>query len=279
MLKLKIRLFFLEHKIITYLILILSMLLIMSKISFKISMPNDPTTIGVLGTLLGAIVGGLFSLIGSVYVNNKKIISESEIKKKNVIYRPLYDELLDTKKIIEIENRYPTYVRYQKGQQTITRHPQITAWQRICSDSRILDTPNVLKEQYQRYLKSIENYTKVRNEANEIIQSVINKTVKDEIGKENAITNLGSCLSDEILDNTLTGNKLKSYWHLSGEDENSNDKWDEVASKISSKCNNFEEIKTIRNAYNDWISIQDETIKLLELLILEINIKYEKQRR
>ena len=279
MLKLKIRLFFLEHKIITYLILILSMLLIMSKISFKISMPNDPTTIGVLGTLLGAIVGGLFSLIGSIYVNNKKIISESEIKKKNVIYRPLYDELLDTKKIIEIENRYPTYVRYQKGQQTITRHPQITAWQRICSDSRILDTPNVLKEQYQRYLKSIENYTKVRNEANEIIQSVINKTVKDEIGKENTITNLGSCLSDEILDNTLTGNKLKSYWHLSGEDENSNDKWDEVASKISSKCNNFEEIKTIRNAYNDWISIQDETIKLLELLILEINIKYEKQRR
>ncbi len=279
MLKLKIRLFFLEHKIITYLILILSMLLIMSKISFKISMPNDPTTIGVLGTLLGAIVGGLFSLIGSIYVNNKKIISESEIKKKNVIYRPLYDELLDTKKIIEIENRYPPYVSYQKGQQTITRHPQITAWQRICSDSRILDTPNVLKEQYQRYLKSIENYTKVRNEANEIIQSVINKTVKDEIGKENAITNLGSCLSDEILDNTLTGNKLKSYWHLSGEDENSNDKWDEVASKISSKCNNFEEIKTIRNAYNDWISIQDETIKLLELLILEINIKYEKQRR
>ena len=43
---------------------------------------EDPTTIGVLGTLLGAIVGGLFSLIGSIYVNNKKIISESEIKKR-----------------------------------------------------------------------------------------------------------------------------------------------------------------------------------------------------
>ena len=279
MLKLKIKLFFLEHKIIKYLILILFFVLIISKISFKVSIPEDSTTIGVLGTLLGAIVGGLFSLIGSIYVNNKKIISESEIKRKNIIYRPLYDELLDTKKIIEIENRYPTYVRYQKGQQTITRHPQITAWDRICSDNRILDTPRILKEQYQKYLKSIENYTKVRNDANDIIQNIINGTLKDEIGKENTITNLGSCLSDEILDNTLTGNKLKSYCQVSRKEENSNDEWNEVASKISSKCNNLEEIQTIRNAYDDWISVQDETIKLLELLILEINIKYEKRRR
>lgn len=279
MLKMKIKLFLLEYKKIIYAIIVVLLLIVLVKIPFKISIPNDPTKIGVLGTLLGAIVGGVFSLIGSIYVNNKQIVSESEIKRKNIIYRPLYDELLDTKKIIEVENRYPTYIRYQKDYQTIKRHPQITAWDRICSDSRILDTPKILKKQYQKYLKSIEDYSSIRNSANEIIQNIINKTLQSELGIGNTITNLGSCLSDEILDNTLNGNKLKGYCHMQGKDTTSDEKYNIAANIVLDKCENIEEIKNIRNAYHNWVNIQNETIELLELLILEINVKFEKQRR
>lgn len=279
MLKMKIKLFLLEHRRIIYIILIALLLLALIKIPFKISIPDDPTKIGVLGTLLGAVVGGVFSLIGSIYVNNKQIVSESEIKRKNIIYRPLYDELLDTKKIIEVENRYPTYISYRKGQQTIRRHPQITAWDRICGDSRILDTPKILKTQYQKYLKSVEDYSLIRNSANDIIQNIINETLHSELGKENTITNLGSCLSDKILDNTLNGNKLKGYCHMQGKEETSDEKYNIVASIILDKCKNIEKIENIRNAYHNWVNMQNETIELLELLILEINVKFEKQRR
>lgn len=279
MLKMKIKLFLLEHRRIIYVIFIVLLLLFLMKMPFKISIPDDPTKIGVLGTLLGAVVGGVFSLIGSIYVNNKQIVSEAEIKRKNIIYRPLYDELLDTKKIIEVENRYPTYINYQKGQQTIRRHPQITAWERICSDSRILDTPKILKTQYQKYLKSVEDYSLIRNSANDIIQNIINETLRSELDKENTITNLGSCLSDEILDNTLNGNKLKGYCHMQGKNETSDEKYNIAASIVLDKCKNIEKIENIRNAYHNWVNIQNETIELLELLILEINVKFEKQRR
>ena len=279
MLKMKIKLFLLEHRRIIYVIFIVLLLLFLMKMPFKIAIPDDPTKIGVLGTLLGAVVGGVFSLIGSIYVNNKQIVSEAEIKRKNIIYRPLYDELLDTKKIIEVENRYPTYISYQKGQQTIRRHPQITAWERICSDSRILDTPKILKTQYQKYLKSVEDYSLIRNSANDIIQNIINETLRSELDKENTITNLGSCLSDEILDNTLNGNKLKGYCHMQGKNETSDEKYDIAASIVLDKCKNIEKIENIRNAYHNWVNIQNETIELLELLILEINVKFEKQRR
>ena len=41
-------------------------------------------TIAVLGTLLGAIVGGLFTLIGTNYLHRKTLKAQTEIKKINV---------------------------------------------------------------------------------------------------------------------------------------------------------------------------------------------------
>ncbi len=281
MIKIKINLFFLEHKIIIYFAIVLIIVMLLVKYPPNLLISDDPVMISVIGTLLGAIVGGTFSLIGSIYVNNKKIISDSEVKRKNIIYRPLYDELLDTKKIIEIENRYPSYVTYEQGYQTITRHPQITAWNRICSDSRILDTPKIVKKQYEKYLFSIEKYISIRNSANDLIQDVINKILKKEIGTECSITNLGSCVASEILDDNLKGNIIKDHCNMALKEEVkvSEEKWDEIKSEIFNSCNSIEKIKDIRKAYYDWINIQNETIKMLELLILEINIKYEKQRR
>ena len=86
-------------------------------------------------------------------------------------------------------------------------------------------------------------------------------------------------MSDEILDNTLNGNKLKGYCNMQGKDETSDEKYNIVASIVLDKCKNIEKIENIRNAYHNWVNMQNETIELLELLILEINIKFEKQRR
>jgi len=64
-------------------------------------------------------------------------------------------------------------------------------------------------------------------------------------------------------------------WYES-QDETLNEKYNIAASIVLDKCKNIEKIENIRNAYYNWAKMQNETI---ELLILEVNLKYEKQRR
>ena len=52
----------------------------------------------------------------------------------------------------------------------------------------------------------------------------------------------------------------------------------EVERALYNKCNELKEIKDVRNAYNIWLKEQSKTIELLENLIIEVAIKYEKQR-
>ena len=53
--------------------------------------------------------------MGSIYVNNKQLTSNFEIKRKNIIYRPLYDELLEIRKILVEENPYPHFVEFDRA--------------------------------------------------------------------------------------------------------------------------------------------------------------------
>ena len=43
----------------------------------------------------------------------------------------------------------------------MTRHPQYTAWQRIQNDTRILQTPDILRNQLNKLYASIEDYLKI----------------------------------------------------------------------------------------------------------------------
>lgn len=279
---LKIKIFIAEHRIVLYVLFIIG--IIITIINFPISstiFPKDSTMVGVVGTLLGAIIGGVFTLIGSIYVNNKQIIANSEIKRKNVIYRPLYDELLEIKEIIDKENSFPNRVEFGRGMQTIKRHPQISAWQRINKDSRKLDTPKILKKQYEKYFEIVKRYVDIRPDANNIIQDIINEVLKKKIGTECTISNLGYFVSSDILKNGRNSNVIREHCKDSLKDkiEISDDIWDEIEKEIYDILENNIKIKNIKNSFYNWTKVQDETIELLELLILEINIKYEKQRR
>ena len=278
---LKIKIFIAEHRIILYVLFIIG--IIITIINFPISniFPKNPTMVGVVGTLLGAIIGGAFTLIGSIYVNNKQITANSEIKRKNIIYRPLYDELLEIKEITDKENSFPNHVEFGRGLQTSKRHPQISAWQRINKDSRKLDTPKVLKKQYEKYIEIVKRYVDIRPDVNNIIQDVINEVLKKKVGTECTISNLGYCVSSDILKNSKKSNVIREHCKnsLKTKVEISDDIWDEIEREICDALENNIKIKNIKNAFYNWTKVQDETIELLELLILEINIKYEKQRR
>lgn len=278
--KIKIKINLYKYRYLIYLILLVIVLLLFVKVLPYINIPTDAATIGVVGTLLGAIVGGIFTLIGSIYVNNKQLTANFEIKRKNIIYRPLYDELLDVNKIIVEENPYPTYIVFEKRTQTIVRHPQFDAWNRIKSDSRILETPKCLKEQYNKLIDSIKEYEKIRTSVNEPIKIVLNEELKNKFGTSCSISNIGDVISSEILENRTD----KHFWGfyitnpMNREENLSDIQIAELEQSLYNKCNELQEIKDVRNAYNIWLKEQNKTIELLENLIIEIGIKYEKQR-
>lgn len=278
--KIKIKINLYKYRYLIYLIFLVIGLLAFTKVLPYINIPTDATTIGVVGTLLGAVVGGIFTLIGSIYVNNKQLVSNFEIKRKNIIYRPLYDELLEINKIVTEENPYPTYIVFGKRTQTIIRHPQFDAWNRINSDSRILETPKCLKKQYNKLIYSIKKYEKLRDTVNEPIENALNEELSRKFNISCSITNIGDVISSDILENKFSKHYLKSY--INNPFNNGEDISDEEILKVEQallkKCNEIEEIKNIRSIYNDWIKEQRKTIELLENLIIEIGIKYEKQR-
>lgn len=278
--KIKIKINAYKYRFVIFFIILIIILLIFIKVQPYIKISIDATNIGVIGTLLGAIVGGIFTLMGSIYVNNKQLTSNFEIKRKNIIYRPLYDELLEIRKILVEENPYPHYVEFERTTQTIVRHPQFNAWNRIKNDSRILETPKCLKEQYNKLINCIEEYIKIRNSVNESIKNILNEELSIRFNKTCSISNIGEVISSEILENKSDKHFLESYIvnPMNHEEELSEQQITEVEQAIYERCNNMKKINKVRNIYNNWIKEQENTIELLENLILEIGIKYEKQR-
>ena len=113
----RIKLFFAKHKTIKALCLII---LAIIALYFAIIIPYKSyadildTSRGIVGTLLGAFVGGGFTLIGSITVTKHTQKATNAIKKKNIIFKPLYDELMENHSIYLKENPYPRYISFEK---------------------------------------------------------------------------------------------------------------------------------------------------------------------
>ncbi len=129
--RLKLRLFISKYRIVIIVALVITLVGVVTFSALQIDgdkIIGNSTLFGVIGTLLGALIGGVFSLMGSVWVNSKQQRALQNVKRKNVIYSPLYDELVDIQNNILQQNPYPNYVVFKKDTQTILPHPQFSAW-------------------------------------------------------------------------------------------------------------------------------------------------------
>lgn len=234
--------------------------------------------IGIFGAILGAIVGGILTLFGSIYVNNNQMKSKSAIQRKNVIYRPLYDELIEIRNILE-GNPYPRYIKFSKGPQTINPHPQFSAWGRIKNDSRLIQTPKYLAdgmdELYEAVYKYLERFPKASSE----IQDKNNEILLRKHNTQFTIQNLGDVIIAKlILRNRPKGSLLKEYVELglkSGKTI-SVDEILELEKLVYEECHQLDSLKRLIVSYNDWIETHEEMINTLKILIELISIKYEK---
>lgn len=114
---LKVKYWMEKHKKIIILFLGIAILVVIIWMVTNIDLSfiiEDATLFGVVGTLLGAVIGGAFSLLGSVWVNSRQQRAVQNIKRKNVIYSPLYDELVDIQNNILEQNPYSNYIVLKK---------------------------------------------------------------------------------------------------------------------------------------------------------------------
>ena len=231
--------------------------------------------IAVIASLLGAVVGGVFTLLGSVYVNQKQLKAQTYIKRKNLIYKPLYDELGEIENVILVDNPFPSYITFNQHPQTITKHPQYTVWGRIKSDTRYLETPQELILEIEKLYECISKYLRVRNGNNEYMTKLFNGILNDVLGTQCTIKNIGDCLIPYALNNKREDISIYYSDALVDKIEVTDEQNKLINSKFYQKCFEDKTILSIMEARKDWDIQQKKVIELLTNLIEYVNIKYE----
>ena len=231
--------------------------------------------IAVVGTLLGALIGGVFTLMGSVYVNKKQLKAQNYIKRKNLIYKPLYDELCTIENDVLSENPFPRIIVFKPQDFGNLKYPQYTVWDRIKSDTRYLETPKNLISEMERLYSKIGEYLETRTGKNEEITDLTNGIFQEVIGTQSSIGNLGDCVIDYALEDTQDDIcKYCNYGLIDNVDVT-----EEQRSKINQlfyeRCRENASIQKIKKAKQEWDVQQKKVIDLLTDLIQYVNVKYE----
>lgn len=276
--KLKFKIYVYKHRKILAIIFTFVVIFFLVKIykSYNFTkITNNPTTFGVIATLLGAVIGGVFTLLGSIWVNKREQKSIYNLRRKNIIYSPLYDELINIKMNILEKNQYPSYIVFGIRQQTIIPHPQYSAWDRIKNDTRYLEVPLLLKYQMEKLYDTLREYISIRNSADAEIKEIVNKVLVMNGFEPSTIINLGEVLSSDI----LQGKDVDIFNEIYFSKEKCNISKEEVK-KINLQILNFAHellsLNNIRRVYTIWMQEQDKAIEILSLLIKEIMQKYER---
>lgn len=275
--KLKFKIYVYKHRKILAIIFTFVVIFFLVKIykSYNFTkITNNPTTFGVIATLLGAVIGGVFTLLGSIWVNKREQKSIYNLRRKNIIYSPLYDELINIKMNILEKNQYPSYIVFGIRQQTIIPHPQYSAWDRIKNDTRYLEVPLLLKYQMEKLYDTLREYISIRNSADAEIKEIVNKVLVMNGFEPSTIINLGEVLSSDI----LQGKDVDIFNEIYFSKEKCNISKEEVKKinlQILNFANELSSLNNIRRVYTIWMQEQDKAIEILSLLIKEIMQKYE----
>lgn len=276
----KIKLFFAKYSkwisagIILLLIIILIILYYKFNLIEKIGTFSSET-IAVIGTLLGAIIGGVFTLIGSIYVNKNQLKAQTYIKRKNVIYKPLYDEICDIEYNILVKNPFPEIIEFRLIEHGYLKCPQYTVWERIKSDTRYLETPKKLIAEIDKLYEKIANYQCALIGTGEIIRNIVNNILQNEIGTQYNIKNIGECLIKHVLIDDDFDFYDNYKYCLKERIEISETQKNKIKEQFYEECRKNEKIINIKKVKKEWSSQQLKVIELLTDLINYVNIKYE----
>ena len=227
---------------------------------------------GIIGTLLGAIVGGVFTLLGSIIINKNVQKAQNAIKRKGIIYKPLYDELKNIHERILIDNPYPNNVSFEKEIQSYIPIPQYTVWGRIKNDSRYFEVPKKLRDEMEKLYKTIETY---QDEYSKTCYT-FDRFYREEHKKINDLplpedASYGGSLLRFVIDDSTREYRRPMWFDKELTDEQIRCFWNSCYSRAVD-CIDY---KRLKEAKNKWRSSEDKVLSLLSIYIEYIIVKYE----
>lgn len=278
--KAKIRLFFAKNGKWIYAVLAVICLGLIAFLCNKFIITENVSNwvgenIAVIGTLLGAVIGGVFTLLGSVYVNKKQLKAQTHIKRKNLIYKPLYDELCSIENDILFNDPYPSRISFKIEEYGVLRYPQYTVWDRIKSDTRYLETPKGLASELEKLYSKINTYLEYRDGTHSEMTDFTNGIFQEVIGTQSTITNLGYCVIGYALEDSQEDIYEYCKFGLKDKVDVSEEQRRKINELFYERSRNCETILKIKKAKQEWNLQQKKVINLLTDMIKYVNIKYE----
>lgn len=271
----RIRLFWAKCKfvrLIVFLALLIGALFLVLLIGSRYYTESSAATKGIVGTLLGAITGGCFTLLGSLFNYKRTQKASTAIRRKNTIYKPLYDELMEIDSDILVENPYPHYVVFKIGPQTELRHPQYTVWGRITKDARYFEVPIKLRKAMEELYEAIEEYIDARKMA----VSSLSRIYNEEISKLSTKPKEKWYEPGEVYLSDLIGKReMEETFVAQVIETNCNDETSSLRQVLRERGSTDTDYKKYIDARSVWDKKEKYVLKLLAYYIQYSMAKYE----
>lgn len=216
----------------------------------------------VIGTLVGAVA----SYLATTQVQKEQIKANIAIAKKDRIYIPLYNELLETKEILEALP-YPSMFLFRPGDRRANPFPRFQVWQTIQEDERRFQVPDWLRKTLDNYRLLAERYLSIRGQAENEVMTVMVRAFKEEYNVDFRCSDIAHILfpmvvnqedlGETILARNHSDNRLNPQIFLSSDDIR------RLETLIYNQCANLASIHETKAAYKE---IVDATGKLAHTL-------------
>lgn len=271
----KIKLFFARKKIykgILYILLIILGLYCLAKLYNNYYAHISETSKVVIGTVFGAFIGGFFTLFGTLMINKSTQKASTAIKRKNIVYKPLYDELMEIHYEVLKNNPYPSHVEFEKKAKTTNKIPEYTVWRRISMDTRFFEVPQKLKDAMCDLYKAIEVYQDKYKKAEIVLDKLYREAIYEiaEV-KIPDKTNVGSVFLSDVLSGNRPDNDILLWLNKSADDNQADKMWHYLINSVN--CN--DELKCCIETKKEWEKKEEYVINMLGVYIQYIIEKYE----
>lgn len=247
----------------------------------------DSTTIFTdpfLSTLVAALLGGALAFYGSVYVQKSELRSNASIRRRDEIYKPLYNELLQMQSNL-IEFPCPSGFKLFENM-GYHNDPKFLEWNKFKKDYRVLQVPKIINSTLEELIILFTDYSKNYNKAiaDPKVESAIRKIITS-----NSIKNFSQRrdLTHHYLPCNQNLSKIINMLNSDlSEIENNrqipvktNDEIQLIAQTIYIECSKVSSVKELQNIRRVVDSRIQELVKALEKIINYINEKYDQKTK
>ncbi len=233
--------------------------------------------------LVGAIIGGLLAFYVSIYIFNAERKAHAALSRRDVIFIPLYNDLLLFKESLS-KDPCPGRIVINPEEKPFFS-PKFSIWTSFKSDYRHLSVPKQLAFVLDQFMESIQKFSEMKKLACE--DESVKETIKNILSSKfdgQFITRLDlvyhylPCSSE----NKWLFEKLKDDVEIDSKSSNalmySDEFIQDAVLMLYNQCGNDNNVSLLYSYRNDLEVNLDELIKTIEGEIVEINKSFEKYK-